>query len=93
MLICWTSTGNHEASLPLARNPVVWARDTVIPRPLLDAERPGRDTTPSRSGDTADEEVLETVDRKWMAWADITYTVGNGLNSMTLHVVEVMMVC
>lgn len=46
------STANPVASQRPARNPVAWARDTVTTRPPLDGERPGRDTTPSPSGDT-----------------------------------------
>jgi hypothetical protein len=55
------STANLVASPLPARSPVAWARDTATTTPPRAGERPGRDRTPSRSGDIArwvDHEVV-----------------------------------
>jgi len=53
------STENLVVSPPPARSLVVLERVTATTTPLLAEERPGRDTTPSASGDTDKRLALE----------------------------------
>lgn len=80
------------ASLLLARNLVVLERDMATTTPLLDGERPGRDRTLSRSGDTAERgDGLEDGDTIRRAQVRIEHTVDHhGENMRTRRMLEIL---